>query len=34
MVARAKALGGAVPGTSVTAEIDLRRNDECAPAGK
>ena len=34
MVARAKALGGAVPGASVTAELDLRRNDECAPAGK
>ena len=34
MVARAKALGGAVPGASVTAELDRRRNDECAPAGK
>lgn len=34
MVARTKALGGAVPGASVTAELDLRRKDERAPAGK
>lgn len=34
MVARAKALGGAVPAAHVTAEIEGRGHDECAPAGK
>ena len=34
MVAKAKALGGAVPGAKVTAEIERRRQEECAVAGK
>lgn len=34
MVARAKALGGAIPGVQVTAEIERRGQDECALAGK
>ena len=34
MVARAKALGGAVPSTHVAAELERRGHEECAAAGK
>jgi hypothetical protein len=34
MVARAKALGGAISGADVTAEIERRGQDECVAAGK